>query len=124
FSLGYVFNLFIYFYIMEGKRKRMRNLVAYQRSKSARAIFKSGERCPVSASILSLVNIMRSDRHRPDSFALDIERCPQIACDIHGVDGAAIMRGQPANLMSPQAWIERVGFKNRKCLACRSRLYF
>jgi hypothetical protein len=65
---------------------------------------------------------MCANGHGPDGFALNVECRPQIARDVQRVDGAAILRGEPVNLVRPQARIERVGFENRKRLPRRSLL--
>ena len=65
---------------------------------------------------------MRANGYGPDSFALKVERRPQIACNVHRVDCAAILSGKPVNLVRPQARIERIGFENRKRLPRRPLL--
>jgi hypothetical protein len=67
---------------------------------------------------------MRADGHGPDCFALNVKRRPQITCDVHRVDGTALLSGKPMNLVRPQARIEWVGFENRKRLPRRPLLNF
>jgi hypothetical protein len=65
---------------------------------------------------------MSADGHGPVEFALNIERGPQIARDVHCVDRAAIPSGKPMKLVRPQARIEWIGFKNFKRLPRPSSL--
>ena len=86
--------------------------------------FKNGKQYQMSVSNLSLVDVMRANGHGPNGFALHVERRPQIARDVHGVDCAAILSGKPVNLVRPQARIEWVDFENRKRLLRCSLLNF
>jgi hypothetical protein len=67
---------------------------------------------------------MRANGDGPDGFALNVECRSQIARDVHGVNGAAILSGKPVNLVRPQPRIEWIGFENRKRLPRRSLLDF
>ena len=67
----------------------------------------------------TLVDVVGADGNRPDCLALDIKGRSQVGGHVHRVDRAAIVRGEPVDLMGPQARIKGVLLEDRKDFSSR-----
>jgi hypothetical protein len=63
---------------------------------------------------LLLVYFVRSDGHRPNGFAFDVENGPQVGGYLDCVDGAPVMRRKFVDFVRAQPGIKGVGFEDLK----------
>src|SRR4051794_15323603 len=91
-----------------GSISRLRSLLYFSRGSSATQTAK------VPSHGSNFVNSVRANGDRPDGLALHVKGRSQVGGDVHRIDRAAIMRGQPVNFVCPQALIEWVLFEDLK----------
>ena len=60
----------------------------------------------------SLVGIVRANVHGHDAVAFNIEDGPQIAFDVHGMNGSSVMSGKAVNLVRTETRVKRGLLKN------------
>src|SRR5436189_1716343 len=64
----------------------------------------------------TFVDFVRANRDAPDCFAFQVKGRSEIRRNVHRVNGAAILSGEPMDFVGAQAWIKRVLFENLKRL--------
>src|SRR5213080_2792746 len=62
----------------------------------------------------AFVDVVRSNRHRPNGSSVHIKCCAQIVSNVHRVNGTPVVGGEPVDFVRAETGIEWVLFENLK----------